>query len=271
LNQLKSFLNFLGYRKYKRFKVAIPYFSGQLQSLWGWLNQRTETDNFYYSLTEENKNYLASTIAAVTRADVQEVQRFLNEIENNDQLETKIKSVLLSETHLRDSQAGLGRRVGWYAFIRVTKPRIVVETGVHHGVGALVILEALKRNHQEFGIVGKYYGTDINPRAGILIEGVPPESGEILYGDSLESLKNLDETIDLFINDSDHSSEYEAREYAAIHDKLSKNAIILGDNSHVTPKLQEYSVSRNRNFLFFSEKPKGHWYPGGGIGISYPK
>lgn len=271
MNSLKSLLNFLGYRRYKRTKIAFPYFSGPLHSLWIWINQRTETDNFYYSLTAENKSYLASTVAAVTQANIQDVHKYLDEIQSNTEIDSKIKGVLLSESHLRDSQAGLGRRIGWYAFIRATKPRVVVETGVHHGVGALVILEALRKNREEFGVAGKYYGTDINPEAGILIRGLSPEFGKIIFGDSLESLRSLEEEIDIFINDSDHSSEYEALEYEVIHPKLSKSAIVLGDNSHVTPKLYEYSESSGRNFLFFAEKPKGHWYPGGGIGISYPK
>ena len=94
--------------------------------------------------------------------------------------------------------------------------------------------------------------------------------GCILYGDSIESLKKFDEgMIDLFINDSDHSADYEAKEYDSIANKLSKHAIVLGDNSHATNKLLEFSLETNRHFVFFQEKPLNHWYPGAGIGISF--
>ena len=53
-----------------------------------------------------------------------------------------------------------------------------------------------------------------------------------------------------------------------IFEKLSKNAVILGDNSHVTDKLSIFSKERNRRFYFFKEEPLNHWYPGAGIGIS---
>jgi hypothetical protein len=53
-----------------------------------------------------------------------------------------------------------------------------------------------------------------------------------------------------------------------IADKLSPQAIILGDNAH--DKLARYSEEQGRSFLFFHEEPSGHWYPGGGIGISFP-
>jgi hypothetical protein len=77
--------------------------------------------------------------------------------------------------------------------------------------------------------------------------------------------------VDLFINDSDHSAEYEAREYEAIAPLLSENAVILGDNAHVTDKLARFSREQGRNFLMFNERPKDHWYPGAGIGISFPR
>jgi hypothetical protein len=92
-----------------------------------------------------------------------------------------------------------------------------------------------------------------------------------LYGDSIESLKKLDVAIDLFINDSDHSADYEAEEYKIIADKLSERAFVLGDNSHVTDKLLEFSLATNRQFIFFKEKPLNHWYPGAGIGISFKR
>jgi hypothetical protein len=94
--------------------------------------------------------------------------------------------------------------------------------------------------------------------------------GKILYGDSITSLKTLSEPVDLFINDSDHSADYEAREYEVIAPLLSKTALILGDNSHVTDKLARFSRQQGRHFLMFHERPKDHWYPGAGIGISFP-
>ena len=77
--------------------------------------------------------------------------------------------------------------------------------------------------------------------------------------------------IDLFINDSDHSASYEYREYQSIKNKLSPKALILGDNSHVTDELLKFSIENDRNFVLFREEPKDHWYPGAGIGISFPK
>jgi hypothetical protein len=125
------------------------------------------------------------------------------------------------------------------------------------------------RNFAE-GAPGKYYGTDINPKAGWLLGGKYAAVGKILYGDSITSLKSLNETVDLFINDSDHSADYEASEYRIMAPKLSPDALILSDNAHVTDRLAVFSRETGRHFLMFSEEPKNHWYPGAGIGMSFP-
>lgn len=95
--------------------------------------------------------------------------------------------------------------------------------------------------------------------------------GKILYGDAIETLLNFNKNINIYINDSDHSITYEMREYQTIISKLNYNSFVIGDNSHVTNMLSKFSIQENRNFLFFKEEPKGHWYPGGGIGISFNK
>jgi hypothetical protein len=89
-----------------------------------------------------------------------------------------------------------------------------------------------------------------------------------MYGDSIDSLKRLGE-IDLFINDSDHSAEYERLEYETIADRLSKKAIVIGDNAHVTPVLMEWAEEKGWDYLFWKEEPNDHWYPGGGIGFAF--
>ena len=169
-----------------------------------------------------------------------------------------------------DIQIEYGRRLGWYAFTRVLKPKVVIETGVDHGVGSCVLASALMRNAAQ-GFPGEYFGTDLRSSAGEVFSGEYAKMGRILYGDSITSLKAFDKKIDLFINDSDHSAVYEYDEYVTIADKLSGRGIILGDNSHVTDSLSRFSRERNRQFVFFSEKPENHWYPGAGIGISFLK
>jgi predicted O-methyltransferase YrrM len=246
------------------------YILGVCRAAIVWLFTSRETTNFTYALEEKNVGYLASFIASVTRCDSDEILGYISELQNDTELRNHIRRRTAASdlAKIADTQIEFGKRLGWYAFARATKPRIIVETGIDKGLGAVVLTAALRRNAAE-GSPGKYFGTDINPEAGYLFTDEYAELGEILYGDSIESLVSFPYPIDLFINDSDHSADYEAREYEAIAEKLAPGAIVLGDNSHVTRALLDFSRHMRRQFLFFRESPKDHWYPGGGIGVSF--
>lgn len=248
---------------------AMSYYKPQLRHIRAWARLHTENSNFYYRLTPENRDHLAWLISHLSGETHAVVTSYFDELEGNEVLRNHITDALKSSGYGRDIQIEYGRRLGWYALVRVLKPRVVIETGIDHGVGSCVIASALLRNAMQ-DQHGRYFGTEIRTEAGKLFSTPYNSIGEILYGDSIESLERFDQPIDLFINDSDHSGEYEYREYQVIRSKLSPHGVILGDNSHATDSLSRFSHESGRKFLFFSEKPANHWYPGAGIGISLP-
>jgi predicted O-methyltransferase YrrM len=252
-----------------RFWLALSYSAPQLRRVLAWVFVSHELSNFTYGLTANNRRYLAHTISTVANCPLSRVLGYFEEIEHDEQLKTHIRS-RISASPLRyscDAEPMFGRRLGWYAFARVLKPKVVVETGVDKGLGSIVLCAALLQNERE-GFPGEYFGTDINPRAGLFLAQPYSRVGRILYGDSLQSLAAIPR-IDLFINDSDHSAEYEQREYEAIASKLQPRGLILGDNAHATDVLARFSEASGRKFVFFREQPHRHWYPGAGIGISF--
>lgn len=253
-----------------RFKIAIGYYINPIKQIFLWLLRSNETTNFTYDLSPINKQYLVSFISVITGKNVDEIQKYMLEIENDVELKNHITNYTKqsAQKYMADLNPEYGRRIGWYATIRAMKPKIVIETGIDKGLGSCILTAALKKNTEE-GYPGRYYGTDINPRAGYLLKGKYADFGEILYGDSIDSLKKFNCQIDIFINDSDHSPEYEWEEYQVIKNKLSVNAIILGDNTDTNTKLLQFSMDEGRKFLFFQENSLNHWYPGDGIGASY--
>jgi hypothetical protein len=249
--------------------VVQPLWSSIRQSA-VWLFRSKETTNFTYELTALNRRYLASLIAEITGRQYHEIARYMDELETNVELRAHIRArtVASADRWISDADAHYGRRAGWYAVVRAMKPRVVVETGVDKGLGSIVLTSALMRNARE-GYPGRYYGTDINPQAGWMLAGKYANWGEILYGDSVTVLKQLEMTIDLFVQDSDHSYRYEENEYRLVSARLSANAIVLGDNSHCSDALLEFALTTGRQFVFFRETPDGHWYNGAGIGIAF--
>ena len=249
------------------------YYGTQLRALYPLIRQTGELSNFTYDLTDRNLRYLAELIAVATSKSASEIESYINEGINDPALRNWFDDRIQTWAGAKTSanvRSPFGRRLGWYALARAIKPKVLIETGVDRGHGALILCAALLRNAAE-GFPGHYYGTDLRPEAGYLLGGPYAAVGQILVGDSIESLKAFHECVDLFINDSDHSAEYEADEYQVIAPKLSSRAIVLGDNAHATDKLARFSRKTNRHFLFFREEPKDHWYPGAGIGISFPK
>ena len=253
-----------------RAKIALAYLYTPLAHFVRWLFTSKEITNFTYHLDENNKRYLASMTSDILGVDFSTIERYIEELEQDDQLRRHIANVTARSdlAFMADTEVRFGRRMGWYAFARALKPRVVVETGVDKGLGACILTAALMKNKAE-GYSGKYYGTDINPEAGYLLCGEYADFGTILYGDSDESLRKLEGPIDLFINDSDHSPDYEYREYCTIANKLSSQSIVLGDNSHYTDRLWKFSMETGRHFIFFQEKPVKYWCDGAGIGISF--
>ena len=246
------------------------YIKPVLDNYIAWFENSKEQANFTYHLTGHNEQQLAGMVDVVTDCGLGAAQKYIAELNSDTELVDHVNRMTLASPlrDYADLNQGYGRRLGWYALVRATKPRVVVETGVEKGLGACVIASALLRNRAE-GHPGRYFGTDNDPQAGYLFTAPYADAGKILYGDSIESLEKLDEPIDLFINDSDHSVAYETREYQTIHGKLAERAIILGDNSHVSPALFDYASGHGKRYLFFAEKPKDHFYPGAGIGVCF--
>jgi hypothetical protein len=246
--------------------IAQQYYQRPLELIDTWSRLDTELSNFNYELTALNRMHLAGFISVLTNATLGEVENVFQELDGDNALREHLARSVSS----RDTRIAYGRRLGWYAIVRLRRPRVVIETGVDEGVGSCVLCAALMRNAAE-GHPGRYYGTEIRADAGKLLAEPYSKVGEVIYGDSISTLRAFETGIDVLINDSDHSGEYEYREYQTVAAKLSRGAIVFGDNSHSTDSLYRFARETGRDFLFFRETPKDHWYPGAGIGCAFDR
>jgi predicted O-methyltransferase YrrM len=275
LDRLKALQTLPGFRyanAIRRAGIAASYHVPKLWQAASWVVMSREDTNYTYPLSSRSLGYLAHTVALVAGTSYETAYSYIAEARDDERLKNHvIRTIQQSRYRERsDERCEFGRRFGWYAFARTLKPRVIVETGIDKGLGSVLLCAALLRNREE-GFPGHYYGIDINPAAGWLLAPPYDELGKILYGDSVATLENLAASVDLFINDSDHSAEYEYREYKAIEPKLSASAVILGDNAHWTDKLAVFSREAGRAFLYFQDEPENHWYPGDGMGISFAR
>ena len=256
------------WRLWSSLRVTLkPVFRGVI-----WTFASREHYNYTYDLEPLNVEHLVACLSVVTGKDYDTLRGYLREIQEDSRLREHLLRLTKSskENYVADLDVRFSRRIGWYALTRAIHPRVIVETGVDKGLGSCVFAAALMKNAAE-GFRGRLIGIDINPRAGYLLQAPYDKFSRILYGDSLAALQNLNEEVDLFIHDSVHTPEFEFKEFQAIQPKLSQNAIVLSDNSHVTDRLLVWAQQNGREFLFFGEKPKDHWWPGDGIGIAFKR
>jgi len=229
-----------------------------------WLIKEREFTNYFYEISDINKKYLITFLSNITECDETKINNFFSEIENDIEFNTYISDQLRKNS--RGSEIALplllGRRLAWYALIRIFKPEVVVETGTDKGIGTLVMARALERNRS-----GKIFTLDSDPFAGALIDLNKWTNIEFLKGNSIKLLNEF-KTIDFFIHDSNHDYSYEYSEFNSIEGKLSPSSVVLSDNSHISEALLDWSTKHGRRFYFFKEQSINHWHAGDGLGVS---
>lgn len=237
-----------------------------------WILKSREHHNYTYDLDDLNVRYLTAFVAGITGHDYKVIEGYIREIQEDTKLKSHIVKLSREskEKYVTDPEARFGRRIGWYAMVRAIKPKLCVETGTDKGLGTCVIAAALMKNTAE-GFPGKVLGMDLNPDAGFLLQAPYDQFGKLVPGDSHVSIRSLEEKVDFFIHDSDHTPEHEEQEFELIAPKLSPHALVLSDNAEVTDKLLNFANKTGREFLYFAEKPTGHWCQPSGIGVAYRK
>ncbi len=171
-----------------------------------WLFGSREFSNFTYHLTELNRRQLAHFLSGALDVDVAEVAGYVDEILEDERLRRHIAERTRSSElgWMADREARYGRRVGWYAIVRITKPKVVIETGVDKGLGTCVLAAALLKNREE-GFPGRVYAIDISDYAGWLISEPYSSVAELLTGDSHQILARVRNGVDILIHDSLHT------------------------------------------------------------------
>jgi predicted O-methyltransferase YrrM len=232
-----------------------------------WLVHDRETTNFTYELDPLNLDQLSWFVSAVSGAPIRTVRGWMKELENDDQLFRHVTTRLATSPRRRISakEPRWGRRLGWYALIRALEPEHVVETGTHLGLGSCAIAAALLRNGH-----GHLTTIDIDADAGHLIGGQWASVVDRRTGDSIEVLDGLTD-VEVFLHDSLHTYDYETGELSAVERHLSHDAVILSDNAHETSALSDWAERTGRQYLFFGEHPRNHWWQGDGVGAAWSR
>ena len=255
-----------------RLWFALSYYRAVPGQILRFLLHSHEYTNVTYDLEAKNRSYLAAFVAAVGRVDREAALAAFEELEGDPELRNHIRAAVATSPlgRLADGEARYAGRIAWYALVRLTKPRFVVEIGVDKGLGSCVIAAALRRNRAE-GQPGTLLGLDINPRAGFLLNGAYATDASVRLCSANRLELPEEARIDILINDSAAGAENEWSEYRHLERWLAPEALILGRNCHSSDALYRYAGATGRLFLAFMERPRDSWYPPGStIGACFP-
>lgn len=126
-----------------------------------------------------------------------------------------------------------------YAFVRLHKPAVAVETGVSAGVSSAIVLTAMEMNGR-----GELISVDaglkrfddiefpLDKEVGFVVPERLRKRWQLKIGRSKNILSGVlkDLQIDFFLHDSEHTYENMAFEYRIAWDHLSPGGILISDN-----------------------------------------
>jgi hypothetical protein len=225
-----------------------------------------ELDNFTYDIA--NRSELARTLAEVLEVDREVVESYMAEADGDRRLVEPARGrPILRLRHKRVMHPG--RRLGWYVTARVLKPALIVETGIHAGLGSRLLLLALRRNREE-GAPGELISIDIDHGAGVLVENALRADWQPIFGSTYDVLKPAiaGRKVGMLIHDSDHTYECERFEFEAALEAAADPIALISDNAHASTALPDLAAEREMPYGYFHETPRDHFYPGAGLGIA---
>jgi hypothetical protein len=231
-------------------------------SLWGnlgYLLLDPETDNFTYDLANDAE--LAGWVATVTGCNPELARRYVREPHQDEALNAWLRVATSGRWLWTKREPRFGKRLGWYALARVLTPGLIIETGVHDGLGSMILVRALERNADQ-GAPGRLVSFDINPDAGWLVGAHP--MWELRVQSSQEGLPEVLErppAPEMFIYDGVHSREDELWDLETVHRHLSPNGVLVSDDAH-TGAMAELCERHGLVYSEVVERPARHFYPG---------
>jgi len=148
-----------------------------------------------------------------------------------------------------------------YLIVRISRPMVVVETGMLDGLGSACILLALEHN----GGCGRLWSIDCEPTPEIVAQGTRPlpkgcgagwlipswlrSWHDVLVGKSKDRLDYVPRPFDMFIHDSDHRYVNTMFELCHAWLHLSGGGWIVCDNTEQTSAFDDFVRSEPEDLM----------------------
>lgn len=225
-----------------------------------------DVGDFTYEL--DNETELVAYLASALTLEPARVEGYVGEFRAADELTRDLAATVRRRPDMK-RRVGLGQRMAWYVIARALKPRLVVETGIKHGLGSLVLLVALERNSRE-GDPGRLISFDPDPGSGWVVPDTLRGSWTPVFASTFDALDETlaGEQVDLFICDTPPDHEIESFEMNAALRHAAPGVVLIAGNGDRTTVLPDIVRERGGSYHFFAERSRHPIYPGGSLGLA---
>lgn len=244
--------------------MTIKDFSNDLQIILKRIESETSPADREWekcSILKESGDYL-DFIATVTNQNRDAIRSAISDFQNDPHFKSVFQERLAAFE--KDDTIAHGdirfHSVTLYTFVRLLRPRLIVETGVASGKSSTMILLALHHNGD-----GRMVSIDLpnaeghtlpdgalthtgTKRPGWLVPDYLAERWTLLLGDSRELLPQAVSDIakiDMFFHDSLHTNEHVAFEISTVLPRLARPALVVVDDADMVQQALMDFCGRN--------------------------
>jgi hypothetical protein len=217
-----------------------------------------------YTYTMGNQAEYAEFLALLLRIDPMQVHAWLDEA-NTDRYLTRDRGFHWSSKR----RLPLGNRLMWYPIVRALKPRVIVEAGIHEGLGSEMFLCALRRNGRE-GFPGRLISFDVYQDTGWLVHPDLRSNWQVVLEPTTTGLNRVlqDVRVDLFVHETPHTEELIRTELDAVMRHAGDRLAIIDSSGMSCQTLRDYCDRFNAHHYFFLDHPHDHIVKSHGIGLA---
>jgi hypothetical protein len=230
---------------------------------WRFILFDPEVESYTYRVA--NMEEMLAAIADTTGVAVQQLRAYVAEADADPELGERLAKRVGWRLDVK-RRPQLANRLGWYVLVRALRPKLLIETGIYHGLGSLALLRALERNAAE-GSPGELFSFDLASDAGWLVEESRYPNWHRVVGSTADLLEKeiAGRHVGALFHDSYHDVATQQLEFGVALANPEPALLLVDASGGQIPVLEELARKRDGEYRQVPLGASDHWYQRGAL------